>query len=41
MEKIGDELANLQVLDEGGIPHRLADLWAKRPVLLLWVRHFG
>jgi hypothetical protein len=34
-------LAGLEVRDGDDRPHRLGDLWRERPVLLLWVRHFG
>jgi hypothetical protein len=36
-----DALGALEVRDGDGRPQRLGDLWRERPVLLLWVRHFG
>jgi hypothetical protein len=27
--------------DAGGTPRRLGDLWAERPVVLAFLRHFG
>jgi hypothetical protein len=27
--------------DAAGEPHRLAALWAERPVVLVFLRHFG
>jgi hypothetical protein len=41
MDKVSEQLANAQVLDGEGKPHRLADQWKDRPALILWVRHFG
>jgi hypothetical protein len=34
-------LAPLEVVDEDGRVRRLGELWAERPVVLLFVRHFG
>ena len=34
-------LEMVQVLDTEGRPVRLADLWAERPLVLAYVRHFG
>lgn len=34
-------LAEIEVLDAAGEPHRLGALWAERPVLLALIRHFG
>lgn len=36
-----DALAGVEVLDPSGAPMRLGDLWARRPVLLAMIRHFG
>jgi hypothetical protein len=41
MERIPDALANATVLDASGTPQRLASLWAQRPAVLVFVRHFG
>jgi hypothetical protein len=38
------DLAALEALalsDADGVPHRLGDLWADRPVILVFLRHFG
>jgi hypothetical protein len=34
-------LAGCEVTDEGGKTIRLGDLWRDRPVVLVWLRHFG
>ena len=34
-------LAVCEVTDEHGRTVRLADLWREKPVVLVWVRHFG
>ena len=36
-----DDLAKLTVLDERGVKVELGTLWRDRPVVLLFVRHFG
>ncbi|HEY7956370.1 MAG TPA: hypothetical protein VII38_13800 [Polyangia bacterium] len=41
MEYAPDALADAQLLDVEGQPHRLGDLWKSRPALLMFVRHFG
>ena len=41
MSQISPELAAVEVLDLDGTPHRVDSLWAQRPVLLLFVRHFA
>ncbi len=40
-ERIPGELADLELRGSDGAPRRLGDLWAKRPVALVFVRHFG
>lgn len=35
------ELANLSLPDVEGRPHRLGDLWEKRQVVVVFLRHFG
>jgi hypothetical protein len=40
-KKIPSEVANAKVLDTDGGEHRLGDSWKKKPVVLLFVRHFG
>ena len=34
-------LANTSLVDEAGEPHRLGDLWRDRPIVLVFLRHFG
>lgn len=34
-------LADLELLDPDGNPQRVGELWAERPVLLVFLRHFG
>jgi len=34
-------LAETELIDPDGAPHRLGDLWADRPAVLLLLRHFG
>jgi hypothetical protein len=41
MERVSDALGAIEVLDIEGKPHRMSDLWRDRPVLIMWVRHFG
>jgi prostamide/prostaglandin F2alpha synthase len=36
-----DALAALVVQDVDGNDVRLGDLWAERPVVLVWLRHYG
>ena len=36
-----DRLAAMTVLDERGEPIVLGTLWAERPAVLAFVRHFG
>lgn len=38
---IAEELASVVVLDVDAQPVRLGALWAERPVILVFVRHFG
>jgi hypothetical protein len=35
------ELADITLPDQDGSPVRLADLWADKPVVLVWLRHYG
>ena len=41
MAKVGDEAARAVVRDLEGNEHPLSELWAKQPVVLAFVRHFG
>jgi hypothetical protein len=34
-------LSDIVLADVGGAERRLGDLWAKRPVVLVFLRHFG
>ena len=34
-------LEALTLSDADGVPHRLGDLWVDRPVILVFLRHFG
>jgi len=34
-------LSNLSLPDQDGTPHRLGDLWSDKPVVLVFLRHFG
>ena len=38
---IGDQLAAVELVDSHGVAHRLAEAWAERPAVLVFVRHFG
>ena len=35
------QLADLELPDSTGVPRRLGDFWAERPVILVFLRHFG
>jgi hypothetical protein len=41
MKRIPDALAHATVLDDSGAAQPLASLWAERPAVLVFVRHFG
>jgi hypothetical protein len=34
-------LSGLELADSEGTPRRLGDFWADRPVILVFLRHFG
>jgi hypothetical protein len=36
-----DALSDLVLDDADGAAHRLGDLWADKPVVLVFLRHFG
>lgn len=38
---VAKALAESRVLDLEGRPVRLGELWQKRPVALVFIRHFG
>ena len=39
--KIGGPAPELAYTTASGEQKRLSDLWAARPALVLWLRHFG
>jgi len=39
--KVDPALADVEVKDTEGNPVRLGSLWADRPAVVIWVRHFG
>jgi len=34
-------LSDVELADSTGKPQRLGDFWAERPVILVFLRHFG
>jgi hypothetical protein len=38
---VSDEAAAAVVMDLGGGEHRLDELWSERPVVVVFLRHFG
>jgi hypothetical protein len=34
-------LSETSLVDSTGVPHRLGDLWRDRPIVLVFLRHFG
>jgi hypothetical protein len=36
-----EALSSMRLADPDGETHRLGDLWAERPVVLVFLRHFG
>jgi hypothetical protein len=36
-----EALSAVELSDPDGIPHRLGDYWAERPVIVVFLRHFG
>ena len=34
-------LSVISLIDAAGEPHRLGDLWRDRPIVLVFLRHFG
>jgi len=34
-------LSETSLIDATGEPHRLGDLWRDRPIVLVFLRHFG
>jgi len=39
--EVSSELKNAIVLDPDGNEHRLGDSWQKKPIVLVFIRHFG
>lgn len=39
--KVDDSLAGTEVLDLEGTPVALGTLWAEKPAVLVWLRHYG
>lgn len=39
--QVSEELANATVYDPAGKEYRLGDSWISRPVVLIFIRHFG
>lgn len=39
--RVAGEAAAAVIRDLGGGEHRLDELWAERPVVLVFLRHFG
>lgn len=40
-KKVPLALSKAEVLDEAGKPVAVSSLWATKPVVIMWVRHFG
>jgi hypothetical protein len=41
MAKSASDLADIVLPDQDGNDVRLGDLWEDRPVVLVWLRHYG
>jgi len=41
VDRVAYEAAAAVIRDLGGGEHRLDELWAERPVVLVFLRHFG
>lgn len=39
--KVSRELIEAEVLDLEGKPRRVGTLWAERPAVIVWLRHYG
>ncbi len=39
--RLAKRLASIELSDFRGAPLRLGSLWAKQPVVLVFIRHFG
>jgi hypothetical protein len=38
---LATHLAMIELCDSQGLPLRLGSLWATRPIVLVFIRHFG
>jgi hypothetical protein len=38
---VAGRLSNIKLLDWQGVPQRLGEFWEKRPIVLVFIRHFG
>jgi hypothetical protein len=38
---ISKRLSRIELSDSDGVSRRLGDLWRDRPIVLVFVRHFG
>ena len=38
---VGSSTPDFEYTAAGGEKHRLSELWAGSPTLILWMRHFG
>lgn len=41
MAGVADRLASIEVLDPEGRSEKLGDQWRDKPVVLVFIRHFG
>jgi len=41
MHRASEEFGDVEVRDPDGGVHRLRELWAERPCVIVFVRHFG
>jgi len=39
--QVHSEFGEVEVLDVDEKPHRLGEVWERRPCVLIFVRHFG
>jgi len=39
--RIARRLTRIELRDWQGVPHRLGEFWKERPIVLLFIRHFG
>ena len=38
---VARRLANIELVDWQGVPQRLGEFWEERPIVLVFIRHFG